>query len=277
MLQDPFDPEEVRQHLPQPVDLIVVDHYGLDARYESHLRDRAHQILVIDDLVDRPHDCDILLDQTFGRDAIAYKPLVPPGAKILAGATYALLRPEFAAAREKSLDRRRNLVSVDRILISMGLTDLGGITAQVLHAVLDVCPGKAIDVVLGPSATSLPAVQATAAAHPNVTVHIDPPSMPDLMAAADLAIGAAGTTTWERCCLGLPTITMVLASNQVEIAQRLSLAQATIIASCKELRGELNLLTKTPEAISALSTRAAAVTDGNGANLLVATVQGGLV
>jgi UDP-2,4-diacetamido-2,4,6-trideoxy-beta-L-altropyranose hydrolase len=234
----------------------------------------AQQILAIDDLADRPHDCDILLDQNLGRNALDYENLVPASATVLAGTYFALLRPEFAATRPAALARRQPGIPARRVLVTFGFTDLGGITARVVRAALAARTGATIDVVVDERAESLPYLRSTESAGGDIALHITPSNMCQLMAEADLAIGAAGTTSWERCCLGLPTILLVLADNQCFAARNLARAgavkwledtsdlEAALIAALRELCQS--------EAIRLSLVRAASqVTDGLGAKRLV--------
>ncbi|HRQ61258.1 MAG TPA: UDP-2,4-diacetamido-2,4,6-trideoxy-beta-L-altropyranose hydrolase, partial [Alphaproteobacteria bacterium] len=202
-------------------DLVVVDHYGLDAAYERPARTWAKRIVVIDDLADRHHDCDVLIDSTFGRNSSDYKSLVPVHCKILCGANYAMLRPQFAALRAQSLARRATLSSPPRVLISLGSTNVGNVTGKVLAALESYTAPLSLDVVMGSGAAHLDDIKTG-------TLHIDTPNMAALMASADIAIGAGGTTSWERCCLGLPTILIELADNQSLIASSLHDAGAVL-------------------------------------------------
>jgi UDP-2,4-diacetamido-2,4,6-trideoxy-beta-L-altropyranose hydrolase len=220
---------------------------------------------VIDDLANRPYDCDILLDQTFGRSADDYRERIPAGAKILAGATYALLRPEFARERPAALERREEGGPVRRILVSMGTTDPGGITARIVEQLLAAAPQCAIDVVLGPQAASLDQVRKLAAEHPAISIHVDSERMAELMRNADLAIGAAGSTSWERCCLGLPAIVFVMADNQRVGATALNKAGVAVaVADVGELVENLNRILASPELRIRMSEKAMQVTDGLG-------------
>ncbi|MFH0934731.1 MAG: UDP-2,4-diacetamido-2,4,6-trideoxy-beta-L-altropyranose hydrolase, partial [Pseudomonadota bacterium] len=198
------------------IDWLIVDHYALDGRWESALRGHSGKIMVIDDLADRVHDCDLLLDQNLGRNAEDYAALVPGGCTLLVGAKYALLRPEFSAQREYSL-ARRSAPQLKHLLITMGGVDKDDVTGKVLDA-LRVCTLPAdcrISVVMGPHAPWLAQVRERAANMPWPTmVLVNISDMARLMADSDLAIGAAGCTSWERCCLGLPSLMMVLADNQ---------------------------------------------------------------
>lgn len=259
------DPEGLAAGLDGPADWLVVDHYGRDRDYQSACRLWARRILVIDDLADRPHDCDLLLDPTLGRAGADYGGLVPGQARVLTGAKHALLRPEFATARPRALARRTGRIA--RVVIAPGLTDPDGISPPLAEAILDRLPTARVDVVL--SATA-PAVAILAGrGHPRLRLHCDVDDMAALYTAADLAIGAAGTSSWERCCLGLPTLLMVLADNQRLVAERLVAAGAALPLGSAPSDGQhldAALDRCRPEALVAMAHRAAAVTDGWGAD-----------
>lgn len=204
-----------------PADWLVVDHYAIDWRWERGMRLRVPRIMVVDDLADRRHDCDLLLDQNFYRDIdTRYAGLVPAHCKCLLGPGYALLRAEFGTAVACS---QREEAPVGRILLFMGGMDGGNATEMALRGLHDVASaGVAIDVVLGASAPHLEQVRALCDITPNARLHVQVDNMAELMASADLAIGACGSATWERCFLGLPTIAIVLADNQRKSAQDLA-------------------------------------------------------
>lgn len=253
-------------------DWLVVDHYALDARWEKALAPSCGLVMVIDDLADRPHACQILLDQTFGRAADDYRPLVPDACTLLCGSNYALLRPEFAALRPYSLQRRA-LPRLKHLLVTMGGVDKDNITAQVLTSLrTSPLPGDCeITVVMGATAPWLADVQQQAQIMPwPTTVRVGVNNMAQLMADSDLAIGAAGATSWERCCLGLPTIMLVLAENQRSIAQGLSDVGAAMLLNGKALRGGNALSAGALEKLSDVSRSAAGITDGFGVERVVA-------
>lgn len=214
-------------------DWLIVDHYALDAHWERALKPCYGQLMVIDDLADRPHACDVLLDQTFGRHADDYRAWVPAGCQLLCGSQYALLRPEFAALRPYSLERRTK-PQLRQLLITMGGVDKDNATGQVLEA-LRACPLPAecqIKVVMGATAPWRVEVNEQALTMPwSTNVMVGVSDMARLMADSDLAIGAAGATSWERCCLGLPTIMVVQAQNQHKVAHGLELAGAVQVVN----------------------------------------------
>lgn len=263
-----------------PVDWLVVDHYALDRRWESRLRPACRHLMAIDDLADRVHDCDLLLDQNLGRSPADYAQLTPPGCRILAGPGFALLRPEFAALREHSR-RRRVMPRPAHVLIAMGGVDKDNATGCVLDA-LRRCPlpdGCRLTVVMGAHAPWLAAVRRQAEAMPWPTeVRVDVRDMAALMADSDLAIGAAGGSAWERCSLGLPTILFVLAENQRAGAAALAAAGAAVLAGAPEAAGD-TLATACArllagDALRTMSAAAGALTDGSGCARVVAALLG---
>lgn len=255
---------------------LVVDHYALDARWESDLARYCGQVMVIDDLADRTHICNLLLDQTFGRDLTDYRTLVPSNTTLLCGSDYALLRPEFTALRPYSL-QRRVLPKLKNLLITMGGVDKDNVTAQVLKT-LQTCPLPAdceITVVMGPTAPWSANVQRLAQVMPWPTsVRIGADDMAQLMADSDLAIGAAGSTSWERCCLGLPTIMLVLAENQTRVASGLEKAGAARIIGLKgavmpQLEIFLSELCKSSKELAHMSQAASTIVNGKGLAIVV--------
>jgi UDP-2,4-diacetamido-2,4,6-trideoxy-beta-L-altropyranose hydrolase len=233
------EPAQMARACDGATEVLIVDHYAWSARQETACRAFAKRIVVIDDLANRTHDCDLLLDQNLGRRAGDYRDLVPAHAQLLIGPAYALLRPEFARARPAALARRAEGGSIRRILVSMGLTDAANATAAALAALTgmpEVMSGTiAVRIVLGRAAPHLAAIEATASrmreAGADVAVRIEPADMAAEMAAADLCIGAGGSSSWERCCLGLPTVVVVTAENQRAGAQALAKAGAAMLAT----------------------------------------------
>lgn len=196
-----------------PLDWLVVDHYGLDQCWESAMHPYAKRIMVIDDLADRPHDCDVLLDQNYYKAMESrYDRLVPEYCLKLLGPAYALLRPEFVEVR-RHLRQRDGFVR--RILVFLGGADSQNVTSKVIEAIaLTDLSGIALDVVIGSTNPHRERIAGLCSQRPSTRLYIQAENMAALMASADLAIGAGGATTWERCLLGLPTLTVVFAANQ---------------------------------------------------------------
>lgn len=209
--------EEIIKRLAAPLDWLVVDHYALDERWEGYLRPYVKKIMVIDDLADRPHDCDLLLDQNFYENLEnRYDRLVPPQCKKLLGPKHALLRPEFREARKKLRKRDGH---VRRIMVFFGGSDPSNETTKALEAIRMLNrPDISVDVVVGSTNPNKDKINKLCASITNVTYHCQVSNMAKLMADADLFIGGGGSTMWERCCLGLPGLIMAVASNQDAIA-----------------------------------------------------------
>lgn len=217
---------------------VIVDHYGIDYVWQDLLQNTYKSLMVIDDLADRKHLCDLLLDQTYGRNKEDYTDFVSKNCQMLLGSQYALLRPEFSQWRAYSLNRRAN-PELKKLLITMGGVDLDNLTGQVLEALktCDLVKELEVTVVMGETAPYIYEIKELAKAMPFKTeIKINVKNMAELMANSDLAIGAAGATTWERCCLGLPSIQVVLADNQKVIAELLNKAGVALCIEKEQVR-----------------------------------------
>lgn len=260
-------------------DWIVVDHYALDAHWETTVSQYCKHIIVIDDLADRQHHCDILLDQTFGRDKQDYIQRVPTHCQILCGTDYAILRPEFLKWREYSLTHRKS-GTIEQILINLGGVDKDNVTLKILkHLQQANLPEYChIIVVMGATAPWVDSVIEQADTMPWQTeVKTGVSNMAELMANSDLAIGAAGSTSWERCCLGLPTLMLVLADNQKQIAANLEKVKAVTAISLNdnfdaELLSAIDDFVHSPSRLSDMSQAAANTVDALGASRIIKTM-----
>ncbi len=215
------DAAQTGSALGDATDWLVTDHYAIDREWHSALRSSVTRIFAIDDLADRRHDCDMLLDQNLSdQGAARYDGLVPRACTVLASPHYALLQPDYAPLHATSSPREG---AVKRILVFFGGVDRDSLTLRTLQALLAL-PGEAlqIDVVPGGSNPDRARIEALAAGMERVTVHGQLPSLAPLMMQADLAIGAGGAVSWERLCLGLPSIVVTVAENQRTVAGLLS-------------------------------------------------------
>lgn len=266
--------EDARQTLetiaPLKPDWLVVDHYALDAKWERTFASVVSNIMVIDDLANRAHECVLLLDQNLGREALDYDGLLAAGCQRLIGPRYALLRPEFAERREQSLMRRQQ-PELKRLLISLGGVDRTNVTGQVLEALAEsTLPASTeLDIIMGATAPYLDEVRQQATRLPfKAMVSVNVKDMAERMCLADLSIGAAGGTSWERGCLGLPAVLMVLAANQIAGAKALEASGAVILIDDAEQVGAI--LPAVLASLSAsvrlkrMSEAAADITNGNG-------------
>jgi UDP-2,4-diacetamido-2,4,6-trideoxy-beta-L-altropyranose hydrolase len=210
-------------------DWLVVDHYALDAGWEGQLRAHVGRIAVIDDLADRAHDCDLLLDQNLQGAPDRYAGLVPAGCDQLLGPRFALLRPEFGAIRRTPADVVE--AAPPRVLVFLGGVDAPNATEPALAALAEARTlGLAADVVIGHGNRQGEALRQWCAAHSWITVHGGDTDLAALMAGATVAIGAGGTTAWERCALRLPSVLVQIADNQRPGCLALSRAGAALFA-----------------------------------------------
>jgi UDP-2,4-diacetamido-2,4,6-trideoxy-beta-L-altropyranose hydrolase len=254
-----------------PSSLVVVDHYALGERWESMVCDGNRRLVAIDDLADRRHDCDLLVDQNLARSEDQYRDLVPSRCQILAGPTYASLRPEFSEWRDYSL-RRRAQPSLQRLFVSMGGLDQANATGSMLAALpRNSLPSHCrITVVLGQGAPWVDQVRDLVVQLPWATdVLVSPDHIAEIMANCDLGIGAAGGTAWERCCLGLPSLIVVVAENQRLGADALDRTGAAVtLGDVDHLADRLpDALAKfrSPGCLIAMSSAASRLVDGMGA------------
>jgi UDP-2,4-diacetamido-2,4,6-trideoxy-beta-L-altropyranose hydrolase len=261
-------------------DLVVVDHYRAGAAEETQLRGLSRFIAVIDDLADRKHACDLLVDPGFGRRRAHYRGLVRETCQILVGPDHALVRPEFAGARPRALMRRAHHGAVRRALMAFGLTDVGAVTARGAAALAGRLGEVRLDVVLGPGAPSHAAVAELARGCAELHLHVDVEDMVSLTAEADVAVGAGGSSVWERACLGLPTVTVVLADNQAPMAERMADAGATLALDARLAGFEADLAAAWDQLVAddavrrRLGERSSELCDGRGAERVADAVLG---
>lgn len=202
-------------------DWLIVDHYAIDGEWEGELRSAVEKVMVIDDLADRVHDCDLLLDQNLFADMhLRYRHKVPETCKLLLGPQFALLALGYAHIR-RAVQARSG--PIRNILIFFGGVDSANLTSRALAAVLRLNrPDILVDVVLGKNNAQVREVRQRIQGHSNIQLHHDVPSLAPLMAKADLALGAGGTANWERLCMGLPTLVVTLSENQRVTTDELS-------------------------------------------------------
>jgi UDP-2,4-diacetamido-2,4,6-trideoxy-beta-L-altropyranose hydrolase len=249
-------------------DWLIVDHYALDARWETIIRPRVKHILVIDDIADRPHDCDVLLDQNYYPDMDSrYTGKVADHCTLLLGPQYALLRDVFKHLRQDISPRTGK---VHAILVFFGGIDLDNCTERAIDALSTVSSAKQkVDVVIGKQHPNRTAIEEKCL-HLGFACHVQTERMAELMAAADLAIGAGGSACWERCSLGLPSLLVTVADNQREIVAGLDQLQACLsigdsAISADTISRHLKKIMDDPELLHTLSKNAYALVDGAGA------------
>lgn len=250
-------------------DWLIVDHYAMDSRWETVSRQTANKILVIDDIADRQHDCDVLLDQNLYADMeTRYFGKVSAHCQLLLGPRYALLRDEFRKLHEQVKPRSG---PVKRVLVFFGGVDADNYTGHAIEALSQIdISNLHVDVVIGAQHPFRKHIEA-ACKQRGFFCHVQTDKMAELMAEADLAIGAGGSACWERCCLGLPALLVSLADNQINIAKALDLIGACIYvgtfktASTEIMRGVVDrLLNRQELLLEALSRKAYSLVDGLG-------------
>jgi UDP-2,4-diacetamido-2,4,6-trideoxy-beta-L-altropyranose hydrolase len=261
---------------------LILDHYAIDEEWEQLVRPYVNRIMVIDDLADRSHYCDLFLDQNLGRTLQDYDGLLMSSTKVLIGPQYALLRPEFAQWREYSL-RRRAKPQLKHLLITMGGVDQSNVTCDVLSA-LQTCElpdDLHITVVMGVHAPWLAEVKAQVGEmHWRTEIQVGVNNIAQIMANSDLTIGGSGSTSWERCCLGVPSIQCVIADNQKCIADALVNVGAAVLVEPNKLRQELPYLIKQfreTRIMQDMVLSSSAITDGKGLSRLIHLQSGGLI
>lgn len=262
------------------IDWLIVDHYGIWKPWQTEVKKICSKIMVVDDLADRDHDCDLLLDQNFGVHMSSYENLVPSHCKTMLGPSNALLRPEFHLQRSSSLARRQNS-PVKEILINFGGGDPRNYVLEVLKAFSqNHLPSHIkISIIVGSLSKITSAHQILIDALPNRTkcfesVH----NMGEMLTNTDLVIGAAGSSSWERCCLGVPSIVFPIAANQIGIIKNLSDSGAVWILNDKDLNNgnfmalviDLILLPN----LNLHVAKAAEICDGKGVERLVGALNG---
>jgi UDP-2,4-diacetamido-2,4,6-trideoxy-beta-L-altropyranose hydrolase len=230
--------------------------------------------MVIDDLVDRAHDCDVLLDQSFGRKPDDYAQLVGADCTVLAGTEYALLRPEFAANRAATLARREQGGEIRHVLVSMGGFDPDNKAREVVEALAGTAYAMQLTVTVVTGAYS-PDVSLNGFADrfDALDIKTGVSNMAGLMSAADIAVGAAGTSSWERCCLGLPALIYIYADNQRDIASQLEdIGAIRIWKSGADLVDYLDAFMDDASLLQSAVAAAAPVCDGLGVERVVAVL-----
>lgn len=207
------------------IDWLVVDHYALDKRWEELVYSYTKKIMVIDDLANREHECDMLLDQNYYIDANSrYKNLVPLSCKLLLGPKYALLRNEFRNMRRKSRYNQRS--SIQRIFICFGGSDPTNETGKVLDAIQYLrCNHLVFDVVVGIANQYKDDIKMICEKHSHIHFVYNVDNISHFMSIADLCIVSGGTITWERYCLGLVGSIITTAKNQELLAQTMHALQ----------------------------------------------------
>lgn len=258
------------------VDWLIIDHYGICSLWEVEVRKcMTGKVMVIDDLADRAHECELLLDQNLGADTSLYKALIPQTCLTLFGPKYALLRPEFKTYRDISLKRRAN-GDLEHIVVNFGGGDPNNYILRTLEAfqALDNLDDIQISIIFGALADITPRHRELVAQIPHeITLFQTVDNMAEILASSDLVIGAAGVSSWERCSLGVPSVVFSTAFNQDKISSNLSKAEAAFVMEVDDfINGKLaKLITSLVQSdtLKHYSQNASLITDGCGLDKVV--------
>lgn len=258
--------------------LVVFDHYGIDARTERGFAGEGRLIVAFDDLADRPHACGVLVDPAPGRRAADYAPRVPADCQLLLGPSHAILGARWRAAAGASRARIAAGGAVRRLLVSMGATDPEDATGRVLDAIDAAGLDVDVDVILGAAAPHRRRIEARLGGRQ--TLHVQPSDIVSIVAAADLAIGAAGSSSYERAALGVPSILVPTAANQSDTAHGFTAAGAAhvvaraLLDAPRDLAAEITALARDARRRIALAQAGTELSDGRGALRLLAAIAG---
>jgi UDP-2,4-diacetamido-2,4,6-trideoxy-beta-L-altropyranose hydrolase len=258
-------------------DWLIVDHYALNKGWQQRLRPSSKKILVIDDIANKPQECDLLLNENFLPNAeISYESLVPQNARLLLGPKYALLRPEFREARKEMKPRSGK---VKRILVFYGGVDPSNETGKTLEALADLnWRDIHVDVVIGSANPYREIVEAKIKQLPDAILHVQLPHLADLMSQADLAISAGGSTIWELLFFGVPALVTTTADNQVASVRSLNehglviwlgYAQHVVVDHVKKTLSEMLIQV---ELLHRLSESGWKMVDGRGVDRIVSEI-----
>ena len=255
----------------QGVTWVVVDHYGLDYRWERILSELGVRLLAVDDLCDRVHDCDALLDQTYLRKTKDYADLVPQKTKLLLGPDYALISRKFREKRLIQRNRKSQSTCAFKVLITFGGSDPADFTNKTLEVLKRQTWFAKLEltVVLGPQYENRDLVESSLKEFKTARILSSVTNISDLMLEADACVSAAGSTVWELCCLGVPSIIIPTATNQRDIAKHLGDRKVMLRAQdVAEIPNLLNQLITDQAIREVLSDNARRVCDGRGAEIV---------
>ena len=252
-------------------DWLIVDHYGIDNYWHERLHKFAKKLLVIDDLANRQYHCDILLDQNFYQDTNArYRNLLLNKGKLLLGPKYALLREEFLMRYPSRHS------SVNRILVYFGGSDIKNNTLKSLKGI-QLCKKSDVhvNVIIGPDSPYRDEIKEFASSMKNTICFDFVDNMAEMMGHSDLYIGSAGTTTWERSCMGLPSIVIGVAENQIEPMEAMHQAGMAFFLGSEEyvtsdnISKLLNRILDNPSGLEKMRKKNLELVDGYGASRCV--------
>ena len=259
---------------------LIVDHYGLGSYWESALRACTKNIMVIDDLADRKHDCDILVDCVYGRTHDNYFGLVPSKCEMLLGTKYALIRPEFCELRNKALKIRSDHKSIQRVLVSLGGVDKGNLTEKVINVLqrINWRTNIELDIVVGHGYQHISRIKKQIDSIPfEAKLNIGVNDMATRIINAEIGVGTFGVSTWERFCLGLPSVNIVSEANQLEAVEKLEQLECAGIVHMhlleNQIRSTINEIVSDTKIYRQLTKSCSRLVDGRGLFRVVSKLQ----
>ena len=199
------------------VDLIIVDHYSLDEKWEKCIYNYTEKLMVIDDLANRKHYCDILLDHNYYFNATSRYDL------LLSNSTMKLLGPDFALLKDDFFDRSSDY-NDNIILITFGGSDPTNETLRIIEILSDKFKEKNFKIVVGANNLQKDKIRCLVQRHKNMKYLFNIDNMAEEMRHVNFVIGAGGVSALERIALGIPAIVITVAENQIEIAENLALS-----------------------------------------------------
>jgi UDP-2,4-diacetamido-2,4,6-trideoxy-beta-L-altropyranose hydrolase len=252
-------------------ELLILDDYSINNEIETLCRNFVNKIAVIEDIPSRLHDCDFLIDQTPGRKPDEYNDLIPSGALKLVGEKYVLLRKEFLGFRHKSYKRKKQFKKNKSILISYGSLDEHDLICKTIELINEENMDVSINIIISSASKSIEKIKSYQNNISNIKLYIDVENVAEVISNSDLAIGAAGLSSLERCCLGLPSIIIETSDNQRELAKGLAKNDcANYLGKFSEVNWKqvgkiLKKIMKDDEILERLSSVSMAHIDGHGA------------
>lgn len=257
--------------------IVIVDHYALSQSWENIIRSVSHKMIAIDDLADRKHHVELLIDSGLSRNHKDYDGLVNETCQLLIGVKFVPLRPEFTYFH-KLATKIRNPNDIKKILINLGGVDKDNLTSKILQILENDYNKKDVifDVILGATSPWIESIQKMTKNMKNkINIHVGVSNIHEFMLNADIAIGAAGSTSWERCCLGLPTVLICIAQNQIQLANDLD--QLGVAKMLKSENLEEGLILKIQELsnmqLLEMSQRCLQLIDGQGASRILSAIE----
>jgi UDP-2,4-diacetamido-2,4,6-trideoxy-beta-L-altropyranose hydrolase len=225
--QDAEETQNVLKSFNDQIDVLIADHYGIDEKWEWEMYSYTRRIMIIDDLANRKHYCNLLLDQNYYSNlSERYHDLVPSTCKLMLGPAYVLLRDEFKEASRKKRNRTGEILN---ILVFFGGTDPTNETHKAIKALSFITKQDLrVNVLVGSSNPNKERIEQYCLQYDHFYFHCQVSNIADMISQADIVIGAGGATTWERCFLGVPSMTIVVADNQLEVTKAVSKFGATI-------------------------------------------------